>query len=107
MTNTLTRAELPLEAIAELCRRYDVTELAVFGSYLTDRFGPESDIDFLAVFRDNDVGPWMSKLQDLEEALATLLGRRVDVVTRRGIEKSRNPYIRDAILKSAKVVYVS
>ncbi len=54
--------KLPLDRIAELCRKYHVVELSVFGSFLRDDFGPESDIDLLAIFQDDDYGPWMGDL---------------------------------------------
>jgi predicted nucleotidyltransferase len=65
---------LPTEQIAKLCRDLEVVELAVFGSFLRDDFGPESDIDFLAVFKNGDLGPWMGKRQLLETLLSALLG---------------------------------
>jgi len=48
---------LPMDLIADLCRKYEVAELSVFGSLLRDDFGPDSDIDFLAVFDNDDYGP--------------------------------------------------
>jgi uncharacterized protein len=56
---------LPLDRVAEICHKYDVAELSVFGSVLRDDFGPESDIDVMAVFRHDDFGPWMARLQQL------------------------------------------
>ncbi len=53
--------KLPLDKIAEICRTFDVVELSIFGSVLRDDFGPESDIDFMAVIRTDDYGPWMSR----------------------------------------------
>ena len=44
---TARKIELPVQEIADLCRRYGVRELAVFGSYLRDDFRPDSDIDLL------------------------------------------------------------
>jgi predicted nucleotidyltransferase len=99
------RIDLPLEAIAEICRRLAVSELAVFGSALRQDFTPDSDIDFLARFRNDDPGPWLEKYGQLEQALASLLGRRVEVAGRRAIEQSRNPYRRNHILRTAKVIY--
>ncbi len=96
---------LPIDSIAEVCRRLGVSELAVFGSVLRDDFRPDSDIDFLVRFRNDDPGPWLEKYTQLEEALRPLLGRKVDVVGRRAIEQSRNPYRRDHILRTAKVIY--
>ena len=101
------RITLPLEALAEVCRRYGVSEMAVFGSVLRDDFDPaRSDVDFLVRFIDNDAGPWMSKFMDMEEELGRLLGRKVDVVSWRGVEQSTNPYRRGHILKHARRIYV-
>ena len=100
------RIDLPLEAIALVCQKYGVSELAVFGSVLRDDFEPaRSDVDFLVRFIDNDAGDWMSKFMDMEEELGKLLGRKVDVVSRRGIEQSTNPVRRGHILKHARRVY--
>jgi hypothetical protein len=99
------KMQLPIDAIADLCRRYGVERLAVFGSALRDDFGPSSDIDFLVRFKNDDYGPWMGKLMDLEEELAALLRRDVDLVSWNGIEQSRNALRRTAILESAQVVY--
>jgi hypothetical protein len=101
------KVNLPMGPIAELCRRYGVEELSVFGSVLRDDFRPVSDVDFLVVFRNNDAGPWMSKFTELEEELAAVLGHKVDLVDKLGIQQSRNWIRRDAILNSAKVIYGS
>jgi len=101
------RIELPLDAIAELCLRHGVGEMAVFGSALRKDFGPNSDVDFLVRFIDNDAGPWMEKFQELEKSLGTLLGRKVDVVSWSGIEKSGNPYRRSHILNHARLIYAA
>lgn len=102
---TSIRIVLPQEVIAELSDRYGVEELAVFGSVLRPDFRPDSDVDFLVTFIDDDEGPWMSKLQALESALADALGREVDVVSRRGIEQSQNEHRRRNILGSAVTIY--
>ncbi len=96
---------LPLDRIAELCQKYDVVELSVFGSLLRDDFGPESDIDFLVVFQDDDYGPWMGKLLHMEEGLSALLGRKVDLVPKESIEQSENWIRRISILDSAQMIY--
>ena len=54
--------------------KYGVRELSLFGSILRDDFRPESDIDFLVVFGDDDLGPWMAKLLNMEEELSVALG---------------------------------
>lgn len=104
---TESQISLPYQQIAELCRKYDVEQLDVFGSVLRDEFGPDSDVDFLVVFKNNDYGPWASKLMDLESDLADLLGRRVDLVPRNSVEHSENYLRRKNILQSARTIYVT
>jgi predicted nucleotidyltransferase len=100
------KIDLPLEAIAGVCEKYGVSELAVFGSVLREDFDPaRSDVDFLVRFINNDAGDWGGKYMDMREELEPLLGRKVDVVSWRGIEQSRNPYRRNHILKHARRVY--
>ncbi len=100
------RIDLPLEAIARVCQTYGVSELAVFGSVLREDFDPaRSDVDFLVRFIDNDAGDWGCKYMDMREELEALLERKVDVVSWRGIEQSRNPYRREHIIKHLRRVY--
>lgn len=101
------KIDLPRGDFAALCRKYHVKELAVFGSALRDDFRADSDVDFLVRFENDDAGPWMGYLTGLQEDLAELLGRPVDVVDWNGIEKSTNPLRRSAILGGRKLLYVA
>jgi predicted nucleotidyltransferase len=90
--------------ISELCRRYGVSRLELFGSATTDAFDPQrSDLDFLVEF---DVNP--SKLFDryfgLKESLEELCGRDVDLVT---VASLQNPYFIEAVNRSRQLVYAS
>jgi predicted nucleotidyltransferase len=98
---------LPRGEFLDACRRHHVYRLAVFGSVLRDDFRRDSDIDFLVKFENDDAGPWMSRLTELQEDLARVLGRPVDVVDWNSVERSRNPYRRDAILGEMKLLYVA
>lgn len=102
-----TAMSLPMEGVREICRRYDVAELSIFGSVLRADFRPDSDVDFLVVFQNDDYGPWASKLTDMERDLSRLLARKVDLVSRRAVEKSENYIRRRRILTSREVVYVA
>jgi predicted nucleotidyltransferase len=104
-TTRAVRADiaLPEDRIAELCQRYGVMELSVFGSVLRDDFGPESDVDFLVVFDRDDYGPWMGKLSGLEAELSALLGRKVDLVPKPLLKW----VIRDRVLAEAQPIYVA
>jgi uncharacterized protein len=101
------RLGLPLDAIAELCRRYEVEELSIFGSALRDDFRGDSDVDFLVVFKNGDSGDWACKYGQLEQDLSSLLGHEVDVVSRRSVEESENYLRRKHILSTAETVYVA
>lgn len=81
------------EAIRALCRAYGVQRLDLFGSAATAAFDEaRSDFDFLVAYPEGyDVGPWLSRLQELEEDLAHLLGREVNVVMSTAL---RNPWFR-------------
>ena len=94
------------DALAELCRRYGVERLEVFGSAARgagfDR--NRSDADFLVTFKPaarND----LAAFADLKEALERLLGRPVDLVEREAVEASRNFIRRRAILNEVETVY--
>lgn len=92
--------ELDTDALAALCRRYQVRELAFFGSVLRDDFGEESDIDVLVEFQPGArVG--LFRFFDLQSELETLLGRKVDLVSKNGLKS----VIRDDVLNSAEVIY--
>jgi predicted nucleotidyltransferase len=78
-----------LEAIRALCREFGVARLEVFGSVCTPDFDPErSDVDFIVEYPpDYDFGPWLTQFFALQEALANLLGRRVDLIMKSAMQK--------------------
>jgi uncharacterized protein len=100
------RIDLPREELAAFCARWRVRELALFGSVLRDDFRPDSDIDVLARF---DVSASWSLIDHvkMQDELATILGRPVDLVTRAGLEGSANAVRKREILDSAQVVYAA
>ena len=100
------KIEIPQDEIADFCRRWKVTELALFGSVLREEFGPESDVDVLVTFAPNPGWSIFDHLH-MEEELEAVFGRKVDLVSRQAIEESHNPIRRKVILESAKVIYVS
>ena len=105
VTTTISRhgITLPTEPVAEFCRRWN-RELAVFGSFLRDDFRPDSDLDFLYTFAD-DV-PWtLFDLVAMDEQLAAIVGRPVNLVDRKSIEKSENWIRRREILGTAEAIY--
>ncbi len=92
------------EALAELCRRYGVKRLEVFGSAArgTDFDPDRSDVDFLVEFEQGgDLTP-RDRFLGLAEALERLMGRPVDLVERNAVETSRNYIRRRAILRARR-----
>ena len=84
-----------LDVLPELCRRYHVRRLDLFGSATTGRFDPgRSDVDFLVAFEDLPRGAYADAYFGLRDALEQLFGRPVDLVTESSLE---NPYLRRRI----------
>ena len=100
------RIEIPSQRIAAFCERWQVTKLALFGSVLRDDFGLDSDIDVLARF-DEAAHRTLFDVGRMEEELSEIFGRKVDLVSWRGVENSRNYIRRRAILEAAETIYAA
>jgi len=98
--------DLPLridkEELAAFCRRHHLTKLALFGSVLTDRFGPESDVDVLFEYDPGHV-PSLFDVAAMEEELSEILGRKADMRTPRDLSR----YFRDEVERTALVQYAA
>ncbi len=95
--------EIDRERIADFCRRWKITEFSFFGSVLRGDFSRESDVDVLVSFAPDS--HWsLFDLMDMEDELAELFGRKVDLVSRNGL---RNPFRRHEILRTRQVMYVA
>lgn len=91
--------------LAQFCRDRGITRLEAFGSALRNDFRPDSDIDLLATFR-SDAQPTLFTWAEMQGQLSELFDRRVDLVSRRAIERSRNRFRKHAILSTAVPLYV-
>lgn len=99
-----TKITIPDEPLQAFCRRWQIAELALFGSALREDFSEDSDIDVLVRFHPN-AGHSLFDLVVMEDELSALFGRKVDLVTRNAIENSPNYLRRDLILDTAEVIY--
>ncbi len=95
---------LPVQGIAAFCRRWNISQLALFGSVLRDDFGPGSDIDVLVTFAPGSART-LAAISQMQQEIEALFGRPVDLVDRQSIERSPNYLRRRAILASARTVY--
>jgi predicted nucleotidyltransferase len=100
----LKNIEVPIDQIEDFCDRWQIVEFALFGSVLRNDFRTDSDIDVMVQFA-SEAHPTFFDLSTMEDELKTIFRRDVDLVTRKGIESSRNYLRRKAILSSAQVIY--
>jgi hypothetical protein len=105
MTPESVRDLVPRVSLARLCRRWRITELALFGSVLRPDFRQDSDIDLLVTFAPD--AAWSGwDLVTIEAELTALFGRKVDLVERAAVERSENWIRRRHILAHSEPLYV-
>jgi hypothetical protein len=100
------KLDLPRKPIAEFCRRWCISEFALFGSVLRADFHQGSDIDVLVTFRPEAHWTLLDFVR-MEQELAGIFGRPVDLVSRRAVENSSNFIRRKQILESAEPLDVA
>ena len=95
--------ELNIKHIFDLCKRYKVKSLSVFGSILTDRFNDGSDVDLLVNFNDDvTYHTYADNFFGLYEGLRNLLGRKIDLVDEGAIS---NKYFKEEIDETKHLIY--
>ena len=94
-----------MDAVAELCRRYHVQRLDLFGSAVDDTFEPErSDLDFLVLFEPCTSSEHCDRYFSLVESLEELFGRHVDLVESQAM---RNPYFIASVNEDRVLLYAA
>ncbi len=98
---TLAGMDYSTEIIAEFCRKHHITKFAFFGSVLTDKFGPDSDVDVLVEF-DREHIPGLLDIAGMEFELSDLFdGRKVDIRTPKDLSR----YFREKVAETAAIQY--
>ena len=87
--------------LAELCRRYGIARLEVFGSVARGEQRPDSDVDLLYTLEGGRALGW--EVEDLVESLTEVFHRPVDLVSRRSL----HPMIRDRVMAEAETLYAA
>jgi len=100
------KLRIPKAKLAEFCKRWNVSEFALFGSALRADFRPDSDVDVLVSFVPQ-TQVTLFDMARMQVELKAIFKRDVDLVSRRGVEKSRNYLRRKRILDSVQVIHVS
>jgi predicted nucleotidyltransferase len=95
--------EQHLGALSDLCRRYGVERLYLFGSAVSGRLEPSSDLDFFVEMADRQPNAaYAGRYLAFAEELERLFARRVDLVTEQAV---RNPYLRREIQATRQLIY--
>jgi len=94
------------QKLQAFCRQWHISELALFGSVLGDNFSTNSDVDVLVSF-DKKAHVTLFDMVHMQDELSKIFDRDVDLISRRGIEQSRNPLRRKEILDSIEVIYAA
>ena len=102
----LPMIEMRRRDIAEICRRFHVSRLDVFGSAARGSdFDPaRSDVDFLVTYESDTARPTLEEYFEFREQLEALFARSVDLVTAGAV---RNPYVRADIERCRELVYAA
>ena len=98
------RIAVPKEAIEAFCRKWQITELALFGSVLRDDFRPDSDVDVLVTFQPDYQWGWDDLAAMLTELGEIFGGRKIDFVEKDAVV---NPFRRREIRTTAQVLYAA
>ncbi len=101
-----TQIDLPMEALVGFCQRWQISELALFGSVLRADFRPDSDIDLLVTYAPQAHRSLDAQIQ-MQAEIEAILGRRVDLVNRKAVECSPNYLRRRNILDTARTIYAA
>ncbi|MBD5228907.1 MAG: nucleotidyltransferase [Bacteroidales bacterium] len=96
--------EINIRKIIDICRRFHVRKLWVFGSILTNRFNESSDVDLCVDFDKSsiDLSDYADNFFDFQYALEDLFGRKVDITEDSAV---RNPYFRQELNQTRRLIY--
>lgn len=97
------KIDIQLDKIEAFCKKYQIVEFSFFGSVLRDDFRPDSDVDVLVKFAEEEHGSLLDLVR-MESELCELLGRKVDIVEESCI---RNPIRRRSIMRGKENVYAA
>lgn len=101
--SVMSEIEANRAAVQELCRRFDVDRLELFGSAVSGEFDHgRSDLDFVVSFSPSSSERAFDNFFGLKDGLSGLFGRPIDLVTTSSL---RNPFLRDAVAEGRFVIY--
>ena len=96
--------EQNIDQIHIVCDKYHVSQLSVFGSVLTNQYNEKSDIDIVVDFSNMDLKHYADNYFELKKSFEKIFNREVDLLENKAI---KNPYLRQSIDSSKRVLYES
>lgn len=98
--------KIPKSQITAFCKRWKISEFAIFGSALSTDFHPDSDVDVLVSFASG-AKTTLFDMVHMQDELEVIFGRDVDLISKRGVENSRNYLRKKSILESVQVIHAT
>ncbi|CAN5357749.1 nucleotidyltransferase family protein [soil metagenome] len=98
------KVDLKKEQIQELCKKFNVKELYLFGSATTDDFSEDSDLDFIVKFDRQGFEGAFDQFIDFKHELEQMYGRSVDLYHHK---KFRNSIFQQEVERSKKLLYAA
>ncbi|MFH1734647.1 MAG: nucleotidyltransferase domain-containing protein [bacterium] len=96
--------EIDKKRLAEICKRWNITEVSLFGSALTKDFDEINDVDLMVSFTP-ECKYSLFDIVHIQDDFASLFAKPVDLAMRSAVENSANYIRRKAIINSARVIY--
>lgn len=95
---------IDIQKIPHFCKKWGIKELSFFGSILREDFSHSSDVDILIDF-EPEKKISLFDLVKIKNELEASLGRKIDLVTKKGLESSQNQIRKDEILNHSQTIY--
>ena len=96
---------LPIDQIINFCQQWQIIELSLFGSILRDDFHADSDIDILVAFAPTANWGLLDHAQ-MQEELEAVLSRRVDLISKRAIDRSYKRFMSISIAFQCTIIQI-
>jgi len=94
---------LNYDSIVQLCKKYYITELSIFGSSIRDDFTQNSDVDILVSF-DNNSPVTLFDIMDLEKEFTKIFRKVVNIVEKKSL---KNIIRRNRIMSTREIIYAA
>jgi predicted nucleotidyltransferase len=99
-----TKVDLKKEQLQQLCKKFNVKELYLFGSATTDDFSEDSDLDFIVKFDRQGFEGAFDQFIDFKQELERIYGRSVDLYH---LKKFRNSIFQEEVERSKELLYAA